>query len=210
MKQTNAFVKGIAALVCAVILLGAGTLPAKAAMISIKHVWITFDSAFAVGSEIPYTYSITTEPETENKVAGDPDPGLSPDDESFYRNGIIWWDLTEGTALDPYQTNYFREGHRYQIELYLESTSKWSVDFGVEERFEATVTINGNSADTGVKSWAYIDRRVLSVWARLEFTAVGKVSRVELPGIPVAAAGEAPSFRKTGAVHYSNDEWYMD
>ncbi len=202
MKQTNAFVKGIAALLCAVIILGMGALPAKADSSAIKSISVSFDTPFQPGYEIPYTYTYTTEPTVYSLGVNNAHQGGN------CRNGVAWWDWTENRLLKPNQSNLFQEGHLYGVSIYLNTDLYYTQNFGPCDNVVTRVKLNGYEAT--VETEIEFDGIAVEIHAWYQFTAIGEIRHVLLPSIPTVTVGETPVFRKSGTEYDSEDCWHID
>ena len=215
MKHNHVPMKLLAFLGCILILFG--SVPKARAWTLIKVIFITFDTSFKAGNEIPYSFTYKSDPKDSDLIFAQSPAGDNG------KNGVLWEDITDKynvVELNPYDHNRFLEGHRYKVTLYPQSSSNsLSICFG-----EGNLTY---AYGTNVSTHVRINDEEASVWSRgaveflgtpytvglkvwYEFEAGGSIPTAELPIVLSAAAGAKVPFRKDGIVSDSEGHCHID
>mgnify|MGYP004505780813 CR=1 FL=1 len=118
----------------------------------------------------------------------------NPSEKWYYvKNGISWWDVTDGGYDYVYENDTFIPGHQYQCKVYLK------VDDGFEFAYNngtptVSATMNGNAAE--IKS----SGSGLQWEQQVTYTftcSQAALSAVEVSGIDAPVAGQSPDYTGT-------------
>ena len=141
----------------------------------------------------------------------------NPPEKWYYvKNGVQWWDVTDGAYDYVYENDVFQAGHQYECLVYVctDDGYELGVDRYTEPETWPTATMNGNPAEL-VKGWT-------DTWnTRVFYTftcSAQEVSSVRVNGLDTPQAGKHPDYAATVAVpeHYQLDttfgtngiQWY--
>ena len=118
----------------------------------------------------------------------------NPPEKWYYiKNGISWWDVTDGGYDYVYENDTFIPGHQYQCKVYLK------VEDGFEFAYNngtptVTATMNGNTAETTMYgSGLQWEQQVTYTFT----CSQAEVSSVEVSGIDAPVAGQTPDYTGT-------------
>ncbi len=117
----------------------------------------------------------------------------NPPEKWYYvKNGIAWWDVTDGGYEYVYEHDVFLPGHQYQCTVYVhtEDGYEFAIDRYTNPETWPTATVNGNSAEI-LKDWT-------NTWnARVNYTFTCEenvVDRIVVDGITAPKAGNLPDY----------------
>ena len=117
----------------------------------------------------------------------------NPPEKWYYvKNGIAWWDVTDGGYEYVYEHDVFLPGHQYQCTVYVhtEDGYEFAIDRYTNPETWPTATVNGNSAEI-LKDWT-------NTWnARVTYTFTCEenvVDRIVVDGITAPKAGNLPDY----------------
>lgn len=118
----------------------------------------------------------------------------NPPEQWYYiKNGISWWDVTDGGYDYVCENDTFIPGHQYQCKVYLK------VEDGFEFAYNngtptVTATMNGNTAETTMYgSGLQWEQQVTYTFT----CSQAVVSAVEVSGIDAPVAGQTPDYTGT-------------
>ena len=118
----------------------------------------------------------------------------NPSEKWYYvKNGISWWDVTDGGYDYVYENDTFIPGHQYQCKVYLK------VDDGFEFAYNngtptVTATMNGNAAEIKTSgSGLQWEQQVTYTFT----CSQAVLSAVEVSGIDAPVAGQSPDYTGT-------------
>lgn len=104
-------------------------------------------------------------------------------DDTYFDNGIAWWDLTDNCYLIPGDT--FLAGHQYQAELYLSPTVGYQF-------VQGTATVNGQTSDE-----IYIKEQQAILYCKFPACKVdGKyaITQAALQNVVPPSVGSVPAY----------------
>ena len=118
----------------------------------------------------------------------------NPPEKWYYiKNGISWWDVTDGAYDYVYENDTFIPGHQYQCKVYLK------VEDGFEFAYNngtptVTATMNGNGAEIKTSgSGLQWEQQVTYTFT----CSQAVLSAVEVSGIDAPVAGQSPDYTGT-------------
>jgi len=119
----------------------------------------------------------------------------NPPEKWYYvKNGISWWDVTDGGYDYVYENDVFLPGHEYRCEVYVavEDGYEFVQDLYTDPETWPSVTVNGNPGELTFDSMSGL------IWnqeAAYTFTCEeNEVSRIVVDGITAPNKGQAPDY----------------
>ena len=142
----------------------------------------------------------------------------NPPEKWYYvKNGVSWWDVTDGGYDYVYENDVFQAGHQYQCEVHVRTDDGYEfvLDMYTEPATYPTATMNGNPATvTEFGSGLIWEQEVACIFT----CSAQEVSSVRVNGLDTPQAGKHPDYAATVAVpeHYQLDttfgtngiQWY--
>ena len=116
----------------------------------------------------------------------------NPPEKWYYvKNGVSWWDVTDGGYDYVYENDVFLPGHQYQCEVHVATDDGYEFVNDVYAGVWPAATINGNSATIMQEGSGLIWEQEVSY----TFTcAENVVDRIIVDGITAPKAGQAPDY----------------
>jgi len=119
----------------------------------------------------------------------------NPPEKWYYvKNGVSWWDVTDGGYDYVYEHDVFLPGHQYQCEIYVATDDGYEfvMDIYADPEIWPTVTVNGNPGKLTFNSFSGLQFRQEVAYT---FTcAENVVDRIVVDGITAPKAGQAPDY----------------
>ena len=162
----------------------------------IENITVVDVTAPVAGEHPSYTYNILGSGyrmDTSRNAYLDVNWKNPPEKWYYIKNGISWWDVTDGGYDYVYENDTFIPGHQYQCKVYLK------VEDGFEFAYNngtptVTATMNGNTAETTMYgSGLQWEQQVTYTFT----CAQAEVSSVEVSGIDAPVAGQTPDYTGT-------------
>ena len=116
----------------------------------------------------------------------------NPPEKWYYvKNGVSWWDVTDGGYDYVYENDVFLPGHQYQCEVHVATDDGYEFVNDNYADVWPTATVNGNSATIMQEGSGLIWEQEVSY----TFTcAENVVDRIVVDGITAPKAGQAPDY----------------
>ena len=109
----------------------------------------------------------------------------------YVKNGVSWWDVTDGGYDYVYENDVFLPGHQYQCEVYVATDDGYEFVNDPYAGVWPTATINGNSATIKQEGSGLMWEQKVSY----TFTcAENVVDRIVVDGITAPQMGQAPDY----------------
>ena len=119
----------------------------------------------------------------------------NPPEKWYYvKNGVSWWDVTDGGYDYVYENDVFLPGHQYQCEVHVATDDGYEfvMDVYADPEIWPTVTVNGNPGKLTFNSFSGLQFRQEVSYT---FTcAENVVDRIVVDGITAPQKGQAPDY----------------
>ena len=119
----------------------------------------------------------------------------NPPEKWYYvKNGVSWWDVTDGGYDYVYENDVFLPGHQYQCKVYVATDDGYEFVDDVYAEVWPTATVNGNSATVKQYGSGLMWEQQVSYTFTCEENVV---DRIVVDGITAPKAGQAPDYTAT-------------
>ncbi|MBQ8622130.1 MAG: hypothetical protein IJ422_07430, partial [Oscillospiraceae bacterium] len=112
----------------------------------------------------------------------------------YIKNGVSWWDVTDGGYDYVYENDVFLTGHQYQCKVYVATDDGYEFVNDTYNRVWPTATINGNSATIMQDGSGLMWEQQVSYTFTCEENVV---DRIVVDGITAPKAGNLPDYTAT-------------
>ena len=109
----------------------------------------------------------------------------------YVKNGVSWWDVTDGGYDYVYENDVFLPGHQYQCEVYVATDDGYEFVNDPYTGVWPTATINGNSATIKQEGSGLMWEQKVSYTFPCEENVV---DRIIVDGITAPQKGQAPDY----------------
>ena len=112
----------------------------------------------------------------------------------FLKNGVSWWDVTDGDYEYVYENDVFLPGHEYRCEVYVctEDGYEFVQDLYTDPETWPGVTVNGNPGELTFNSMSGLNRYQEAAYT---FPAApADIESVTVTGLEIPVAGAAPDY----------------
>ena len=112
----------------------------------------------------------------------------------FLKNGVSWWDVTNGGYEYVYENDVFLPGHAYQCEVYVrtEDGYEFVVDQYTEPEIWPDVLVNGNRGELTFDSMSNLQHQQEAAYTFPVEPA--NISKVKITGLDTPVAGQEPDY----------------
>ena len=112
----------------------------------------------------------------------------------FIKNGVSWWDVTDGGYDYVYENDVFLPGHEYRCEVYVvaEDGYEFVMDLYTDPETWPSVTVNGNPGELTFNSMSN-----LMWYQEVKYTfpvAPADITSVTVTGLEIPVAGADPDY----------------
>lgn len=112
----------------------------------------------------------------------------------FVKNGVSWWDVTDGDYDYVYENEVFLPGHQYRCEVYVKTEEGYEFvqDLYTDPETWPSVTVNGNPG-----ALTFHSASNLMWYQEVKYTfpvAPADIESVTVTGLETPVAGEAPDY----------------
>ena len=109
----------------------------------------------------------------------------------YVKNGVSWWDVTDGGYDYVYENDVFLPGHQYQCKVYVATDDGYEFVNDIYTGVWPTATINGNSATIKQEGSGLMWEQQVSYTVTCEENVV---DRIVVDGINAPQKGQAPDY----------------